>query len=63
MISSFPPLSVQEIMAMIDNDLWGAILFLWDTTVRAIGAWFLLGSIMSLILYALLKPGISWLKI
>lgn len=57
------PLSVEEIMAMIDKDVWGAVLFLWDTTVRAIGAWFLLGSIMSLMLYALLKPGISRLRI
>ena len=32
------PISVQEIVAMIDKDVWGAILFLWDTTVHAIGA-------------------------
>jgi hypothetical protein len=46
-------------MAMIDKDLWGAVLFLWDATVRAIGAWFVVGLIMTLILYTLFKPGIS----
>ncbi|MGD9032742.1 MAG: DUF2062 domain-containing protein [Desulfobacteraceae bacterium] len=56
------PISVQEIIAMIDKDVWGAILFLWDTTVHAIGAWFLVGSAMTLILYTLLKPGISRLS-
>jgi uncharacterized protein (DUF2062 family) len=53
------PISVQEIIAMIDEDVWGAILFLWDTTVRAIGAWFLAGTIITLVLYTLLKPGIA----
>lgn len=56
------PISVQEIMAMIDKDVWGAILFLWDTTVRAIGAWVIVGFIMTLILYTLFKPGISRLS-
>ena len=53
------PISVKEIIAMIEKDMWGTILFLWDTTVHAIGAWFLVGSFMTLILYKLLKPGIS----
>jgi uncharacterized protein (DUF2062 family) len=56
------PISVQEIMALIDKDVWGAILFLWDTTVRAIGAWFLVGSVLTLLLYTLLKPGIARLS-
>ena len=56
------PISVKEIMAMIDKDVWKAILFLWDTTVHAIGAWFLVGSIMTLILYTLLRPAISRLS-
>lgn len=53
------PISIQEIIAMIDEDVWGAILFLWDTTVRAIGAWFLVGTVMTLILYKLFRPGIA----
>ena len=57
--AEYLPISVQEIIAMIDEDVWGAILFLWDTTVRAIGAWFLAGTIMTLVLYILLKPGIA----
>jgi uncharacterized protein (DUF2062 family) len=56
------PISVPEIMAMIDENVWGAILFLWDTTVRAVGAWFLVGFLMTLILYTLFKPGISRLS-
>jgi uncharacterized protein (DUF2062 family) len=57
------PISVKEITAMIDEDAWGAILFLWDTTVHAIGAWFLVGPIIALILYSLLKLGISRLRL
>lgn len=56
------PISVQEIMAMIDKDVWGAILFLWDTTIRAIGVWVLVGFLLTLILYTLFKPGISRLS-
>jgi hypothetical protein len=41
------------------SDLWGAISFLWNTTVHAIVAWCIVGSIMTLVLYKLLKPGIS----
>ena len=53
------PISVQEIIDMIETDLWGAILFLWDTTVHAIVAWLLMSSIMTPMLYKLSFRGIS----
>ena len=53
------PISLQEILAMIETDVWGAILFLWDTTVHAIVAWLLMSSIMTPMLYKLSFRGIS----
>ena len=35
------PLSVQKVIAMLQSDLWGTILFLWDTTLHAIAVWLL----------------------
>lgn len=52
------PLSVKEVLAMIEADVWGAIQFLWDTTLHAMAAWLLVAPLISILLYALLKPAI-----
>ena len=33
------PLSAQEVIALLQSDLWGTIRSLWDTTLHAIVAW------------------------
>jgi uncharacterized protein (DUF2062 family) len=52
------PISVKEILAMIDRDVWGSILFLWDTTLNAIVVWCLVAPFTTLILYHIIKPAI-----
>jgi uncharacterized protein (DUF2062 family) len=49
------PLSVKEILAMMDEDLWETILFLWETTANAMVVWVLLAPFMVLFLYGLIR--------
>jgi hypothetical protein len=57
------PLSAQELVALLQADLWGTIGFFWDTTLHAIIAWLLVGPPILLILYftlARLLRRFSW---
>ena len=36
-----PPLSAQELIALLGSDLWGTIRAFWNTTLHAIVAWLL----------------------
>lgn len=52
-------ISLEGVIAMIQKDTWGAIIFLWDTTLCAIVAWAAVAPIGLLFLYLLLKPAIQ----
>lgn len=57
------PISVKEILGMIEADVWDAIVLLWDTTVHAMVVWVLVAPVVSLLLYVLFKPGIERLPL
>ncbi|UCG13186.1 MAG: DUF2062 domain-containing protein [Deltaproteobacteria bacterium] len=46
------PLTAQELIGLLQSDLWGTIRSLWDTTMRAIVAWLLVSAPFFLALYA-----------
>lgn len=50
------PLSATKVMSMLNADLWSAIKFLWDITLRAVVAWCLIGPPVALLLYRVLRP-------
>jgi len=50
------PFSAQELVAMFRADFWGSILSLWDTTMHAMVAWFLVGPPIILGLYFICAP-------
>ena len=45
------PLSAQELITLLQADLWGTILAFWNTTLRAIVAWLLVSLPIFLILH------------
>jgi uncharacterized protein (DUF2062 family) len=51
-------LSPAQILDLIRTDTWTAIATLWTATVHALVAWFALGSLASLAIYALLVPAL-----
>ena len=53
------PLSVAEVAALVETDVGGAVLLLWDTTLRAIAVWFIVGPVATALLYLLLKPAVQ----
>ena len=57
-ILAAPPvrITVGEIVGLIRADVWNAIATLWTATVHALVAWFFIGSLASLVIYALLTP-------
>jgi hypothetical protein len=57
-ILAAPPvrLTVGEIVGLIRADVWNAVATLWTATIHALMAWFMLGSLASLVIYALLTP-------
>ena len=50
------PFSLQDIFAMLTTDTWSAVGTLWWASVRAIAVWLLIGPLLTVILYILLKP-------
>jgi hypothetical protein len=57
-ILAAPPvrITVGEIVGLIRADVWNAVATLWTATIHALVAWFMLGSLASLVIYALLTP-------
>ena len=57
-VFSAPPVltSVDQARALIRAGVWTAITTLWDATLHGLVAWFLLGTLFSLLLYATLLP-------
>ena len=51
-----PPLSVQELTALFQQDFWGTIASFFDSIMRAIVAWFLICAPLSPVLYFGLVP-------
>lgn len=51
-----PPLSVQELTALFQQDFWGTIASFFDSIMRAIVAWFLVCAPLSAVLYFGLMP-------
>ena len=45
-----------EIVGLIRADVWNAIDTLWTASIQALAAWFALGSLASLVIYASLTP-------
>ncbi len=45
-----------EMIEMLQNDLWGSIIALWDLTLYATLLWMLIGPVLALVLYGLIKP-------
>jgi len=50
------PLSGSQLISMFKTDLWGTILNLWDTTMRAIVAWCLISLPATASLYYIFRP-------
>lgn len=50
------PYSAAELVALFTSDFWGAVHQLWDTTLRAVAAWFLVCLPAVAILYFALTP-------
>jgi uncharacterized protein (DUF2062 family) len=57
------PLSVKEIAALVEKDMFGAMAFLWDTTLHAVVAWTLVAPVLVLLLYHLFKPALHKLTL
>jgi hypothetical protein len=57
------PLSVKEIAALIEKDMFGAMTFLWDTTLHAVVAWTLIAPVLVLLFYHLFKPALHRLTL
>ena len=57
-ILAAPPvrITVGEIVLLIRADVWNAIATLWTAIIHALVAWFMIGSLASLAIYALLTP-------
>jgi uncharacterized protein (DUF2062 family) len=57
-ILAAPParITLGEIVGLIRADVWNAIATLWTATIHALVAWFMLGSLASVVIYALLTP-------
>lgn len=56
------PISVDGVITMIQRDVWGAIVFLWDTTLCAIVVWTALAPITTFLLYVLFTPALQRLS-
>ncbi len=56
------PLSAKQVIAMINDDLWGALQLLWDTSLHAVVVWLLVGPIATSFLYYILTPVIRKLS-
>lgn len=56
-------LSVPQMLGMIKNDIWGAIQSLWIVTLHAMAVWLVVGPLLTLTLYFLLKPLIAKLRL
>lgn len=57
------PISVDGVITMIQRDMWGAIVFLWDTTLSAIVVWAAVAPITAFLLYLLFTPAIRKLPL
>ena len=57
-IFAAPParITLAGIAGLIRKDAWNAIATLWTATIHALVAWLALGSLVSLVIYALLTP-------
>ena len=57
-IFAAPPagITLGAIVGLIRADAWNAIATLWTATMHALVAWLVLGSLASLVMYALLTP-------
>lgn len=51
-------ISLAQILDLIRADTWTAIATLWKATMHALVAWLALGSLASLLIYALLTPAL-----
>jgi len=51
-------ISLSQILDLIRTDTWTAIATLWTATMHALVAWFALGSLASILIYALLTPAL-----
>ncbi len=52
------PFSTLQVVAMLNQDLWGAVSLLWNPTLRAIAVWLILAPLATMILYRVLIPTI-----
>ena len=52
------PLSLTQVTKLMKEDLWGTILFLWDTTWHAVLVWIILAPFAIAIIYYSLYPAI-----
>jgi uncharacterized protein (DUF2062 family) len=52
-------ISLAQILGLIRADTWTAIATLWTATMHALVAWLALGSLASLLIYALLTPALG----
>ncbi len=50
------PLTATKVMGMLNEDLWSAVKFLWNITLRAMVAWCLIGPPVILLVYHVLRP-------
>lgn len=50
------PYSLTQMISMLRTDMWATMAALWQTTMHAIFAWFLVGPVMIYVLYKSLTP-------
>lgn len=56
------PLSLEEILALIEKDIFEAVILLWDSTLYAVVAWTIIAPAMVILLYYLFKPALHRLR-
>ena len=50
------PANAENIYNLLKNDFWGGLAGLWDLTIYAAIVWLMIGPLLVLILYGLMKP-------
>lgn len=56
------PLSLKEILALIEKDIFEAVILLWDSTLYAVAAWTIIAPAVVILLYYLFKPALHRLS-
>lgn len=56
------PLSLEEILALIEKDIFEAVALLWNSTMYAVAAWTIIAPAVVILLYYLFRPALHKLR-